>query len=163
MQEEIFGPILPIVNAKNVGEAVAFINNMEKPLALYVFSNDKKVHDFFLRNTSSGNLVINETMMHFSCSSLPFGGIGNSGMGAYHGKFTFDTFSHSKGTLIKNLNKFGEYLSAARYPPFNDNKLNFISTMTKKRDCPRIPYLSHILALILGIFIAFIAMYYMRF
>lgn len=159
MQEEIFGPILPIVNATNAEEAIEFINKMEKALAIYVFSNDRNIHDLFLKNTSSGNLLINDTMMHFSCDSLPFGGVGNSGMGAYHGKFSFDTFSHAKGTLIKRLDKFGEHLSAARYPPYNDRNLNFIFTMTKKRNCPKILYLTHILAYILGILVTLFMFY----
>nr|XP_023027138.1 fatty aldehyde dehydrogenase-like [Leptinotarsa decemlineata] len=141
MQEEIFGPILPIVNIDNAGNAIDFINEREKPLALYIFSNDKTIHDLFLKNTSSGNMLINDTMMHFSCETIPFGGVGNSGMGGYHGKFSFDTFSHMKGTLIKKLDKVGEYLNAARYPPFSESKMNFVVNATKKR--PSIPGLRY--------------------
>ncbi|XP_074035963.1 aldehyde dehydrogenase, dimeric NADP-preferring [Leptinotarsa decemlineata] len=141
MQEEIFGPILPIVNIDNAGNAIDFINDREKPLALYIFSNDKTIHDLFLKNTSSGNMLINDTMMHFSCETIPFGGVGNSGMGGYHGKFSFDTFSHMKGTLIKKLDKVGEYLNAARYPPFSEGKMNFVVNATKKR--PSIPGLRY--------------------
>ncbi|KAJ8929821.1 hypothetical protein NQ314_017419 [Rhamnusium bicolor] len=133
MQEEIFGPLLPIVNFENAYDALNFINDREKPLALYLFSNNNNIHDLILKNTSSGNLVVNDTMMHFSCDSLPFGGVGNSGIGVCHGKFSFDTFSHGKGTLIKNLNKISEYINAPRYAPYTDSHRNFISNATKKK------------------------------
>ncbi|KAJ3646381.1 hypothetical protein Zmor_023971 [Zophobas morio] len=137
MQEEIFGPILPIVNVDSAVDAINFINAREKPLALYVFSNKKSDVNLFLKNTSSGGVCVNDTVMHFACESLPFGGVGNSGMGAYHGKFSFDTFSHKKGVLVKNTKKFGEKMQNARYPPYNESKAKFLSTVTKKR--PTIP------------------------
>nr|CAI5839059.1 unnamed protein product [Callosobruchus analis] len=99
MQEEIFGPILPIITTDNASSAIDFINKREKPLALYLFSTNKTTHELFLKYTSSGNMLINDTLMHFSCDTIPFGGVGNSGIGGYHGKFTFDTFSHPKGTV----------------------------------------------------------------
>ncbi|KAJ8946345.1 hypothetical protein NQ318_004235 [Aromia moschata] len=151
MQEEIFGPILPVVNVKNALDAINFINDREKPLSLYVFSNEKRIQDLFLENTSSGNLLVNDTMMHFACDSIPFGGIGHSGMGAYHGKFSFDTFSHGKGTVIKKLNKFGELITAARYPPYTESNLNIIATATKKRNPPRIAGLPHIFVFFMGV------------
>lgn len=132
MQEEIFGPVLPILNVESAQEALEFINSREKPLALYVFSNRSEVTDLFLENTSSGNVLINDTMMHFSADCLPFGGVGCSGMGSYHGQLTFDTFVHKKGVLAKDLTKLGEHLIGSRYPPFSDSKINFISFMTKK-------------------------------
>ncbi|KAE8753134.1 Aldehyde dehydrogenase [Frankliniella occidentalis] len=179
MQDEIFGPILPIVNVENAYEAIKFINSREKPLAFYVFTSDKKVkdlllkqtssggvavndtlmhftgllvtegmdkplalyifsdnkveRDLFLKNTSSGGVCINETIFHAAAEGLPFGGVGCSGMGAYHGKFTFDTFTHNKGTLIKDYNIVGESLSAARYPPYSEKGLTFLRTLMKKR------------------------------
>nr|CAH7766994.1 unnamed protein product [Callosobruchus chinensis] len=105
MQEEIFGPILPIVTTDNASLAIDFINKREKPLALYLFSTCKTIHDLFLNYTSSGNMLINDTLMHFSCDTIPFGGVGNSGIGGYHGKFTFDTFSHPKGTVCRSVFK----------------------------------------------------------
>lgn len=95
-QEEIFGPILPIVRAESVEEAVKLINGRDKPLALYVFTGRDKVADLFTRQTSSGGLCINDTIMHLGVEELPFGGVGASGMGAYHGKHGFDTFTHYK-------------------------------------------------------------------
>ena len=89
MKEEIFGPILPIVNVASVDEAIDFINEREKPLSLYVFSEDTKVQNKFMNETSSGGLTINETIFQLTVDTLPFGGVGNSGMGAYHGKVFF--------------------------------------------------------------------------
>lgn len=79
MQEEIFGPLLPIVNVSTADEAVKFINSREKPLALYVFTKSSTVKKTFLENTSSGGVVINDTVMHICAIGLPFGGVGNSG------------------------------------------------------------------------------------
>ncbi|RZC42420.1 Aldedh domain containing protein [Asbolus verrucosus] len=157
MQEEIFGPVLPIINVDNATDAINFINQREKPLALYVFSNKKGDVDLFIRNTSSGGVCINDTMMHFTCESLPFGGVGNSGVGAYHGKFSFDTFSHKKGILIKNTGKLGEKLQNARYPPYNDSKINFLSTMTKKRPSIPMKYLWHVITFGLGVMVTLAA------
>lgn len=118
MQEEIFGPVLPILNVNDANEAISFINTREKPLALYVFSDDLEVADLFLKNTSSGNVLVNDTILHFSVPSLPFGGVGSSGIGSYHGKLTFDTFVHKKGVLVRNFSKEGEELTTFRYPSF---------------------------------------------
>uniref|UniRef100_A0A3B4DNE8 Aldehyde dehydrogenase n=1 Tax=Pygocentrus nattereri TaxID=42514 RepID=A0A3B4DNE8_PYGNA len=90
MQEEIFGPVLPIITVSDVSEVIRFINEREKPLALYVFSSDKRVIKRMLSETTSGGVVVNDVIMHYTVSSLPFGGVGNSGMGKYHGKHTFD-------------------------------------------------------------------------
>lgn len=150
MQEEIFGPVLCILNVENAKEAIEFINSREKPLALYVFSNSPSVADLFLENTSSGNVLLNDTMMHFSADCLPFGGVGCSGMGSYHGQQTFDTFVHKKGVLAKDLTKFGEHLISSRYPPFSDSKIKFIAFMTKKYPIS-FKYVPHIAAFALGI------------
>lgn len=151
MQEEIFGPILPIVTVDNARDAINFINGREKPLALYVFSNKSDHVDLFLKNTSSGGVTVNDTLMHFSCDSLPFGGVGNSGAGAYHGKFSFDTFSHKKGILIKQANQLGERLQNARYPPYSEKKIGFLSAMTKKRPSISTRYILHIVFFGLGV------------
>ncbi|KAJ8923182.1 hypothetical protein NQ315_001736 [Exocentrus adspersus] len=158
MQEEIFGPILPIVNVKTAQEATAVVNKGEKPLAVYVFSNDKQVQDMFLKDTSSGNLLINDTMMHFSCDTIPFGGVGNSGIGAYHGKFSFDTFSHRKGTVIKKLDKVGEYMNSSRYPPYTKTNLQMISFLTKKRKWPSFPFLKQVVSFFVGVMAMYIFM-----
>jgi len=99
LHEEIFGPILPIVTVANTEEAIAYINSKPKPLALYWFGKDKKNMKQVLNETSSGGVTINDTLLHIAIEDLPFGGVGASGMGSYHGKAGFDTFSHRKSIL----------------------------------------------------------------
>ncbi|MDZ7958928.1 MAG: aldehyde dehydrogenase [Aulosira sp. DedQUE10] len=99
MQEEIFGPILPIIEYSDITEAIAFINSRPKPLALYLFSQNKNLQKRILQETSSGGVCINDTVLHCGVPSLPFGGVGDSGIGSYHGKASFDTFSHRKSVL----------------------------------------------------------------
>ncbi|XP_008952423.1 aldehyde dehydrogenase family 3 member B2 isoform X2 [Pan paniscus] len=118
MQEEIFGPILPIVNVQSVDEAIEFINRREKPLALYAFSNSSQVVNQMLERTSSGSFGGNEGFTYISLPSVPFGGVGHSGMGRYHGKFTFDTFSHHRTCLLAPSGL--EKLKEIRYPPYTD-------------------------------------------
>jgi len=96
MQEEIFGPILPIINVKDANEAIQFINSRDKALSLYIFSSRQEVIDKFLNETSSGSVCANDTLIHMTIDALPFGGVGPSGSGAYHGKYSFETFSHRK-------------------------------------------------------------------
>ncbi|MBQ0725564.1 MAG: coniferyl aldehyde dehydrogenase [Cycloclasticus sp.] len=93
MQDEIFGPILPIKPYKDLDEALAFINDGERPLALYIFSNNKTVQNKIIKNTLSGGVCINETVLHAGQHDMPFGGVGNSGMGHYHGQEGFNEFS----------------------------------------------------------------------
>ncbi len=99
MQEEIFGPILPIIEYTDINEAITLINSRPKPLALYLFSQNKNLQKRILQETSSGGVCINDTIMQVGVSSLPFGGVGDSGIGSYHGKAGFDTFSHYKSVL----------------------------------------------------------------
>ncbi|PTT30551.1 aldehyde dehydrogenase family protein [Chryseobacterium sp. HMWF028] len=99
MQQEIFGPILPIMTYNNIEEALEEINNRPKPLALYVFSEDQKFADYVLDHTTSGDAEINSAIIHVGSHYLPFGGVGTSGMGKYHGKFSFECFSHSRSVL----------------------------------------------------------------
>ncbi len=103
MQEEIFGPILPVLEYSDLGEAIAQINARPKPLALYFFSKDRAKQERILRETSSGSVCINDTVLQVLGSSLPFGGVGDSGIGSYHGKASFDTFSHFKSVLKKSF------------------------------------------------------------
>ncbi|NXR32344.1 AL3B1 dehydrogenase, partial [Zosterops hypoxanthus] len=126
MQEEIFGPILPIVVIANMDEAIDFINARPRPLALYAFSCDSKIVNQVLERTSSGGFCGNDTLMHMTLTSLPFGGIGNSGLGKYHGKFTFDTFTHHRGCLHRNMGL--ETLNGPRYPPYTQQKLGLLTT-----------------------------------
>ncbi|XP_010011042.1 PREDICTED: fatty aldehyde dehydrogenase [Nestor notabilis] len=131
MEEEIFGPVLPILTVKNVDEAIEFINRREKPLALYVFSNNKKLIKRVISETSSGGVTGNDVIMHYLLSTLPFGGVGNSGMGAYHGKYSFETFSHHRSCLIKDLKM--ESTNKLRYPPGSQKKVNWAKFFLLKR------------------------------
>ncbi|MEH2418325.1 aldehyde dehydrogenase [Nostoc sp.] len=124
MQEEIFGPILPIIEYTDIADAIALINSRPKPLALYLFSHNKNLQKRVLQETSSGGVCINDTMMQFGVSSLPFGGVGDSGIGNYHGKASFDTFSHDKSVL---QNSFWLDLKW-RYAPYK-GKLSLIKKL----------------------------------
>ena len=122
MQEEIFGPILPVLTYDNLDSAIAQINARPKPLALYIFSKDPIKQDKVLSETSSGGVCINDTVMHYTLSGLPFGGVGDSGIGSYHGKTSFDTFSHQKSVLKKGL-----WLDLGwRYAPYTLKQLNLV-------------------------------------
>ncbi|HAG15003.1 MAG TPA: aldehyde dehydrogenase [Bacteroidales bacterium] len=123
MQEEIFGPILPIITYTNLDWAIAQIKARPKPLALYLFTNSKKVEKKVLHEISFGGGAINDVIMHLANSSLPFGGVGHSGMGNYHGKYGFDTFSHFK-SIVKKTNWFEPWF---KYPPYTKWKLKLIS------------------------------------
>lgn len=114
MQEEIFGPILPIVPVSDMNAAIAFINARPKPLALYLFTHDSQLEQQVLAQTSAGNVCVNDTMMFMLNPDLPFGGVGNSGMGAYHGQAGFDTFSHLKTVMHRSF----KFDAAFRYAPF---------------------------------------------
>ncbi len=114
MQEELFGPILPIISTHSLNEALDFINDRPSPLALYYFGSDKKEQDYVLEQVRAGGVCINDTISHFAQEDLHFGGIGESGMGSYHGQQGFLTFSHAKSVFCKhhfNSTKFA-------YPPF---------------------------------------------
>ena len=103
MHDEIFGPILPIISYQDEIEIESIISKYEKPLSLYVFSNNLKWAKEIVKKYSFGGGCINDTIVHFSNNRLPFGGVGHSGMGAYHGKLSFDTFSHKKAIVKKGL------------------------------------------------------------
>lgn len=103
MQEEIFGPILPVLEYTDLSDAIARVNAQPKPLALYFFSNNKQHQQRVLQETSSGGVCINDTMLHFASSTLPFGGVGDSGIGRYHGKASFETFSQQKSVLYRSF------------------------------------------------------------
>jgi aldehyde dehydrogenase (NAD+) len=125
MQEEIFGPLLPVIGVPDIETAIEKINSRPKPLGLYVFTKDKSVADKVLTFTSSGAANVNEIMGHFACPELPFGGVGPSGMGAYHGRHSFETFSHKKAVLDKKT----WFDPDQRYAPYTDKKLQFIKKM----------------------------------
>ena len=155
MQEEIFGPLLPVVTIKNADEAISFINARDKPLALYVFSKDKKIAKRFLSSTSSGDVVVNDLFVHMSIPSLPFGGIGASGFGGYHGKFSFEAFSHKKGCLVRA--QAMEKLNDFRYPPYTDTKLKVMDWILKKAPkSDRSMFLISLPFVLIGIVLGFI-------
>ncbi|MEO8517374.1 MAG: aldehyde dehydrogenase [Flavobacterium sp.] len=121
MQEEIFGPILPILSYESTSEIEKIISKYEKPLSLYLFSDNSTFIKEVLNKYSFGGGCVNDTVIHFANKRLPFGGVGNSGIGAYHGKLSFDTFSHKKSIVKK-----GNWLDIPlRYAPYN-NKLSLI-------------------------------------
>lgn len=126
MKDEIFGPILPVISYTNTSELDAIILKYEKPLSLYVFTKNTAFYKEIIAKYSFGGGVINDTIIHFINHRLPFGGVGNSGIGAYHGKLSFDTFSHQKAIVKK-----GNWLDLPlRYAPYN-NKLGFIKRVLK--------------------------------
>ena len=124
MDDEIFGPILPVLAVGDVDEAIRFVNDRDKPLALYGFSRSSEVLAHIVTNTSSGGVVLNHAMLHLAVPGLPFGGVGASGMGVYHGKAGFDTFSHRKGVLDKPTWPDPSFL----YPPFGASMERIIRT-----------------------------------
>lgn len=126
MQEEIFGPILPILSYENETELSSVISKYEKPLALYVFSENKSFSKKIITQFSFGGGCINDTVVHFSNKRLPFGGVGHSGIGAYHGSLSFDVFSHKKG-IVKKANWLDLTL---RYAPYT-GKLTLIKNILK--------------------------------
>jgi acyl-CoA reductase-like NAD-dependent aldehyde dehydrogenase len=121
MQEEIFGPLLPIITYQSLDQAITFINDRPHPLALYLFSNKTQEQQQFIRNTQSGGICINDTLIQAYAHDLPFGGVGKSGFGAYHGKKTFDTFTHYK-SVVKNKCWFD---LSVRYPPYGKKHIWF--------------------------------------
>ncbi|MBI6050198.1 aldehyde dehydrogenase [Clostridium perfringens] len=126
MEREIFGPIFLILPFENLDEVIRLVNSKDKPLAIYYFSEDKNKIEKVLNSTSSGGVTINDTLVHVSSSYLPFGGVGNSGMGEYHGKYSFDLFSNKKG--IMNRKTFLDL--KIRYAPFQ-NKLTIVKKIMK--------------------------------
>jgi coniferyl-aldehyde dehydrogenase len=102
MREEIFGPVLPLKTYSRIDEAIEYVNRHSRPLALYYFGNNAKERREVLQRTISGGASINETLMHALVEELPFGGVGASGIGAYHGEIGFQTFSHRKGIFLRS-------------------------------------------------------------
>ncbi|QIK56861.1 aldehyde dehydrogenase [Erysipelothrix sp. HDW6A] len=126
MQDEIFGPLLPILSYQSLEESINEINKRPKPLALYVFSKDKKIQDSIINRTSSGGVTINNTIFHLVSDKLPFGGVGDSGIGHYHGKYSFETFSH-KRAVLKTTRFDVPFIT----PPYSMKKLSLIKKIMK--------------------------------
>lgn len=116
MQEEIFGPVLPVKTYSDVSETVDYINSKDRPLGLYYFGKDKKEQDFVLNNTTSGGVTVNDVISHIQMEDLPFGGVGPSGMGSYHGHDGFKEFSHAKATYTQS--KLNLMKIAGLVPPY---------------------------------------------
>ncbi|MGD0708884.1 MAG: aldehyde dehydrogenase family protein [Anaerolineaceae bacterium] len=127
MQSEIFGPILPILPVKDMDEAVDFVNRRDKPLALYVFSEDRTVVQSVLERTTSGGACVNDTVNHLAVADLPFGGAGPSGVGKYHGEWGFREFSNARAVYDHDVH----FDPAVRYPPFDEKKLNSLKRMMR--------------------------------
>jgi len=126
LKEEIFGPVLPVIEYRDLGEAIGFIRNLPNPLAIYIFSNSSEIRKKIIHNTRSGGVCLNETVVHFINPYLPFGGVGLSGMGRYHGRSSFETFSYKRGIM----NKSNLIDIPIRYPPYR-NKLNILRYFIK--------------------------------
>jgi aldehyde dehydrogenase (NAD+) len=122
MREEIFGPVLPIVTVDSFDAAIDYVRQGEKPLAMYLFSASREKERRVLSEISNGGTVINHLVFHLLAPGLPFGGVGNSGTGAYHGKWGFETFSHRKSVLRKPTRPDPNLL----YPPYNRLKKRFL-------------------------------------
>ncbi|KAG0170269.1 aldehyde dehydrogenase 3, member A2 [Apophysomyces sp. BC1034] len=127
MQQEIFGPILPVVTVENMDEAIQIVKSKDHPLAMYIFSNSANIYNNILDNTNSGGVLVNDTLMHLQELSLPFGGVGPSGTGAYHGDKSFDTFTHERSTMVKSAGL--ESIISVRYPPYNADKYTLITLL----------------------------------
>ncbi|MEG9326564.1 aldehyde dehydrogenase [Salinimicrobium catena] len=126
MKDEIFGPILPVISYTSEAEIEQIINKYPKPLSLYVFSEEKKFSEMILKKFSFGGGAINDVIVHIANKNMPFGGVGNSGFGAYHGKYSFDTFSHKK-----SISKRATWLDVPlRYAPYN-GKLKLAKKLLK--------------------------------
>lgn len=126
LKEEIFGPIFPVMTFDNLEQVIRYINKREKPLALYYFSEDKNNIKKIIKETSSGGVTINDTVLHVGTTNLPFGGVGTSGMGTYHGEKSFNTFTHEKGVVERGT--FVEF--SFRFAPFKD-KINLLRKVMK--------------------------------
>ena len=125
MCEEIFGPLLPVLTVDDVDEAIGFINARSKPLALYAFTGSKAVRRRIAVEVPAGGVVFNHIAMHVLVPQLPFGGVGESGMGAYHGEWGFWTFSHRKSVLSKAVKPDPRFL----YPPYTQRALALMRRM----------------------------------
>ncbi|WP_211325751.1 aldehyde dehydrogenase [Roseimicrobium gellanilyticum] len=123
LQEEIFGPILPVATFDEIAEAISYLRSRPTPLAMYLFTEDKETQDAVLREVRSGGVCVNDTLLHMMGKCLPFGGLGQSGMGMYHGKYGFECFSHQRAVMNRGF----RFDSAFRYPPMKTSL-----TMLKK-------------------------------
>eukprot|EP00027_Filamoeba_sp_ATCC50430_P014804 CAMPEP_0168567704 /NCGR_PEP_ID=MMETSP0413-20121227/15154_1 /TAXON_ID=136452 /ORGANISM="Filamoeba nolandi, Strain NC-AS-23-1" /LENGTH=496 /DNA_ID=CAMNT_0008599927 /DNA_START=180 /DNA_END=1667 /DNA_ORIENTATION=- len=144
MQEEIFGPILPVLKIKSAQDAITFVNSRPKPLALYVFTSNSEFSESILRSTSSGGGCVNECLLHCVTPELPFGGVGESGLGGgYNGKHSFEMFSHKRGILARPLLPD----PPIRFPPFNNSKVDWVMRFTYMK-LPKLSFSSVVVGLL---------------
>jgi coniferyl-aldehyde dehydrogenase len=130
MQDEIFGPLLPVVGYENLDEVVDYVNGHPRPLGLYYFGSDKTEEQHVLGHTTSGGVTVNDVVMHVAQEDLPFGGVGPSGMGAYHGHDGFRTFSHAKSVFTQTKINVAEF--AGLRPPYGEKILKLLKTQIAK-------------------------------
>lgn len=128
MKEEIFGPILPVLTYKEISEVIAYLQEQPKPLAMYIFSSSRHNTKLLLQSTSSGGVCINDCILHVGNHHLPFGGVGESGIGNYHGYFGFRAFSHERAVMKRT---WGHALMRNIYPPYTTSKLNMIRNLIR--------------------------------
>jgi acyl-CoA reductase-like NAD-dependent aldehyde dehydrogenase len=128
MQEEIFGPILPVIKVPDLEAAIAFVNERPKPLALCIFTESREEENEVLERTTSGGVDVNTVLLHSGTPGIPFGGVGASGMGTYHGRESFETFSHRKSVLRQGT--WTELLSKAALPPYTKLKWKLAKLVT---------------------------------
>ena len=117
MSNEIFGPILPVISVQSLDEAIRFVNSRPKPLSAYLFTKSRAVRERVIREVPAGGMLVNHLAFQVSTAKLPFGGVGASGMGAYHGRWGFEEFSHRKSVLTKPTRPD---VSSFVYPPYTD-------------------------------------------
>ncbi|WP_448519773.1 aldehyde dehydrogenase family protein [Rhodoflexus sp.] len=128
MQEEIFGPVLPVITYQDLGEAIDFVNSMDKPLALYVFSKSKQIIDRILQETSAGGTCVNDCIVHLANHDLPFGGVNNSGIGKTHGFYGFEAFSNARAVLRQRV---GFTTVKTLYPPYGEKIDSMLKMMRR--------------------------------
>lgn len=132
MQEEVFGPVLQLVECTSPEEAIQFINARDRPLAMYVFSPQERVQNQIVDSTDAGGVCINDTIMQFMVPDFPFGGTGGSGIGRYHDKYSFRAFTHEKPVLNKARGL--EFINSVRYPPFSHFKVGLVQTLMFEKE-----------------------------
>nr|CAB3505136.1 unnamed protein product [Digitaria exilis] len=138
MTEEIFGPLLPIITVKKIEDSITFLKSKPKPLAIYAFTRNEKLKNRIIEETSSGSVTFNDAIVQYGLDSIPFGGVGHSGFGQYHGKYSFEMFSHKKAVLKRSF--LIEFMF--RYPPWDETKISML------RRVYRFDYISLFLAII---------------
>lgn len=136
MQEEIFGPLLPVFPYSDINEVIEYVNSGGKPLTMYIFGKERKAIDNLIERIPSGSVLVNDTLFQFANIYAPFGGVGDSGLGGYHGKFSFECFSHRRPILRRDDHRILDV--PLRYPPYTKFGENFLKIAAKLPDLPPI-------------------------